>query len=148
MTRRQIVRFHDKLHHWYAQYGRHHLPWRLSDDAYAIYVSEIMLQQTQVKTVLERYYFPFLERFPTLSSLATASEKAVLQSLQGLGYYNRPLHLHAAAKACHGTLPSTIEKLIELPGIGHNTAHAIAAFEFHKPVAVMETNIRRVLSRI
>lgn len=128
--------------------GRKDLPWRQTRDPYAIYVSEVMLQQTQVKTVLERYYFPFLNAFPTLSDLAAAQEEAVLKHWQGLGYYNRAINLHRAAKACAPHLPHNYERLIALPGIGQNTAHAILAFAFHQPVAVLEANVKRVISRI
>ena len=140
--------FHRNLHEWYEAHGRKDLPWRNTQDAYAIYLSEIMLQQTQVKTVLERYYFQFLERFPTLSHLARAKREDVLKAWQGLGYYNRAINLHETAKRCSGTLPSSPETLAALPGIGRNTAHAVAAFAYNKPVAVMEANVKRVLSRI
>lgn len=140
--------FHRKLHQWYGKYGRRDLPWRNTDDPYAIYISEIMLQQTQVKTVLERYYGPFLKRFPTVLALAEAAQDEVLQAWQGLGYYNRALNLHATAKQCGTALPVTVEALNALPGIGRNTAHAVAAFAFRQPVAVMEANVRRVLARI
>jgi A/G-specific adenine glycosylase len=143
-----IRNFHQRLHAWYGKNGRHDLPWRNTNDAYAIYISEIMLQQTQVKTVLERYYFQFLERFPTLESLAKSPSEEVLQAWQGLGYYNRALNMHNAAKACRTALPDNVDALIALPGIGRNTAHAVAAFAYHQPVAVMEANVRRVLSRI
>ncbi len=140
--------FHTQLHHWYEQYGRKDLPWRNTDDAYAIYLSEVMLQQTQVKTVLERFYFQFLKRFPTLHSLAMAKEQDVLSAWQGLGYYSRARNLHAAAKHVKGKLPTNVEELVALPGIGRNTAHAIAAFAHHQSVAVMEANVKRVVSRI
>lgn len=140
--------FHKALHGWYATHGRKDLPWRNTRDAYAIYVSEIMLQQTQVKTVLERFYHPFLKRFPTLKSLADANEKEVLKLWQGLGYYNRAGNLHQAAKACKTRLPRDVQSLMSLPGVGRNTAHAIAAFAYHAPVAVMEANVKRVISRI
>ena len=140
--------FHKRLHRWYAAHGRKRLPWRGTTDSYAIYVSEIMLQQTQVATVMERYYFPFLKRFPTLAALAKAPQNDVLAAWQGLGYYNRALNLHKAAKGCKGILPQTVDELMALPGIGKNTAHAIAAFAYHQPVAVMEANVKRVLSRI
>jgi len=148
ISQARILGFHRQLHQWYAQHGRKDLPWRLTRDPYAIYISEIMLQQTQVKTVLERYYFQFLKRFPTLSMLASAKQDEVLQAWQGLGYYNRATNLHKAAKACDGALPGTAEELIALPGIGKNTAHAIAAFAFHTPVAVMEANVKRVICRV
>gem|GEM_PF-327488 len=140
--------FHRKLHRWYDSQGRKDLPWRVTSDSYAVYLSEIMLQQTQVKTVLERYYFQFLKRFPTLSALASAKQDEVLQAWQGLGYYTRALNLHKAAQRCGGILPETVDGLMALPGIGRNTAHAVAAFAFHQPVAVMEANVRRVLSRV
>jgi A/G-specific adenine glycosylase len=144
----QIKDFHRRLHGWYEANGRKDLPWRNTDDAYAIYVSEIMLQQTQVKTVLDRYYFPFLKRFPTLKALAKAPRRDVLKAWQGLGYYNRATYLHEAAKQCNGALPRSPEALMELPGIGRNTAHAVAAFAWHAPAAVMEANVKRVLTRI
>lgn len=180
--------FHTALHRWYATHGRKELPWRNTDDPYHIYLSEVMLQQTQVKTVLERFYFPFLERFPDLTALAAASEEAVLKAWEGLGYYSRARNLHKAAKLAAArnntpplrgsqraqgentkktvrktvfssnaqsdlvggnvTLPNTIDALMELPGIGKNTAHAIAAFAFHQPVPIMEANLKRVLCRI
>ena len=83
---------HLSLHHWYVRNGRHDLPWRTTDDPYRIWVSEIMLQQTQVKTVLERFYFPFLEAFPTLADLAAADLDDVLKKWEGLGYYNLALN--------------------------------------------------------
>lgn len=143
-----LIQFHRKLSRWYKKHGRHELPWRNTCDPYAIYVSEVMLQQTQVKTVLERYYQPFLNRFPTLASLAKASEKDVLSAWQGLGYYRRAKNLHQTAKLSPKSLPNRIEALEEMPGIGKNTAHAIAAFAYHQPVAVMEANVKRVISRL
>ncbi|MDE3059581.1 MAG: A/G-specific adenine glycosylase [Pseudomonadota bacterium] len=148
MNKKSIADFHRRLHRWYAAHGRRELPWRTTADPYAIYISEVMLQQTQVKTVLERYYFQFLRRFPSLPALAAASRKDVLTAWQGLGYYNRAANLHEAAKRCHGTLPDTVDELMALPGIGRNTAHAVAAFAYRQAVAVMEANVKRVLSRI
>ncbi len=139
---------HKKLHAWYQKHGRSDLPWRHTEDAYHIYVSEIMLQQTQVKTVLERYYFQFLEKFPTLEVLSNASLDEVLKMWEGLGYYTRARNLHACAKASAPTLPSTYEELLKLPGIGKNTASALCAFAYHQPLAVMEANVKRILSRI
>ncbi len=140
--------FHRRLQRWYDAKGRRNLPWRNTNDAYAIYISEIMLQQTQVKTVLERFYFPFMERFPTLASLAKAKPEDVLKMWQGLGYYSRAVNLHKAAMACRDELPDSVEALVALPGIGRNTAHAVAAFAYRQPVAVMEANVKRVVSRI
>ncbi len=144
----QLKEIHQKLHLWYARYGRDDLPWRNTKDAYHIYISEVMLQQTQVKTVLERYYFPFLERFPTLSSLAKAPLDDVLKHWEGLGYYTRARNLHATAKLTAPSLPKEYEALLRLPGIGKNTASAICAFAYHQPLAVMEANVKRVLCRI
>jgi A/G-specific adenine glycosylase len=124
------------------------LPWRNTRDAYRIYISEIMLQQTQVKTVLERYYAPFLARFPTFAALAEAPREAVVKQWEGLGYYTRAANLHAAARASRGVLPGTVEGLLALPGIGRNTAHAVASFAFGLAVPVMEANVRRVLCRV
>ncbi len=139
--------FHTHLHQWYKQHGRHNLPWRKTQDPYAIYLSEVMLQQTQVETVLQRFYFPFLQKFPDLKTLAAASREEVLKSWQGLGYYSRAIHLHATAKQIEH-LPTNVEDLMALPGIGRNTAHAVAAFAYRLPVAIMEANVRRILHRI
>lgn len=142
---------HQALYRWYKAQGRHDLPWRQTDDAYKIWVSEVMLQQTQVKTVLERFYFPFLEAFPSIADLANADLQTVLKLWQGLGYYNRARNLHRAAQQLHqsgrNTLPSDVEALLTLPGIGKNTAHAVASLAFHQPVPVLEANVKRVLAR-
>ena len=138
---------HRKIRKWYRKYGRRELPWRRTDDPYAIYVSEVMLQQTQVKTVLERYYHPFLERFPTLESLADAPLDEVLKLWEGLGYYNRAKNLHRTATLVE-KLPDTADALTTLPGIGKNTAHALLVFAFRQPVPVLEANVKRILCRL
>lgn len=138
---------HDEIQRWYMLHGRRDLPWRNTDHAYNIYISEVMLQQTQVKTVLERYYIPFLERFPSLRALAKAPLDDVLKLWEGLGYYNRARNLHKTATLVDA-LPDTIEALVTLPGIGKNTAHALAAFAFKQPVPVMEANVKRILCRL
>jgi A/G-specific adenine glycosylase len=143
-----IRNFHGALAAWYKTHGRHDLPWRLTRDPYHIWLSEVMLQQTQVATVRERFYFPFLKKFPTITSLATASPESVMKAWEGLGYYRRAGFLHEAAKQAHTGLPTTIEGLLALPGIGRNTAHAIAAFAYHQPVAILEANVKRVVARI
>lgn len=140
--------FHAALHRWYVMHGRRDLPWRTTRDAYAIYISEVMLQQTQVQTVLARFYQPFLRRFPDLQALADAPRDAVLKQWEGLGYYSRAVNLHKAAIASAPVLPRDVDTLQTLPGIGRNTAHAIAAFAYHAPVPVMEANVKRVLCRI
>lgn len=139
---------HDLLYQWYKKNGRHNLPWRNIDDAYKIWVSEIMLQQTQVKTVLDRFYFPFLQTFPTLQDLAQASEDEVLKMWEGLGYYTRARNLHKTAKLCKESLPLSVHELVSLPGIGQSTAHAVAAFAYKTPVPIMDANVKRILYRI
>lgn len=138
---------HQAIIEWYHTHGRLDLPWRNTHDPYAIYLSEIMLQQTQVKTVLERFYFPFLERFPTLQSLAEAPLEDVLKKWEGLGYYTRARNLHNTACQTAPKLPENFEGLIALPGIGRNTAHAILAFAHHQAYPVMEANVKRILCR-
>lgn len=147
-TDKQIKAFHTALHRWYVTYGRRDLPWRNTKDPYEVYISEIMLQQTQVKTVLERYYTPFLQTFPTLAALAAAEHQAVAKQWEGLGYYTRAANLHKAARQSGGALPGTWEELQKLPGIGRNTASAVACFGFGQAVPVMEANVRRVLCRV
>ena len=139
---------HKKLHDWYAKNGRKDLPWRNTDDPYHIYISEVMLQQTQVKTVLERYYFQFLEKFPSLEVLSLADLDEVLKMWEGLGYYTRAKNLHKTAQIIQPKLPKTYEALLKLPGIGKNTASAICAFAYKQNLAVMEANVKRILCRI
>jgi A/G-specific adenine glycosylase len=148
---------HKNIQNWYKTHGRLDLPWRTTNDPYHIYLSEVMLQQTQVKTVLERYYFPFLKKFPTLKALGDANLDDVLKMWEGLGYYNRAKNLHKTAqilsqqgqaRGIAPTLPSDIDALITLPGIGKNTAHAVATFAYKKPVPIMEANVKRILCRL
>jgi A/G-specific adenine glycosylase len=139
---------HDALHRWYLENGRHDLPWRNTDDPYRIWVSEIMLQQTQVKTVLERFYFPFLKAFPTLEDLAAADLDDVLKKWEGLGYYTRARNLHKAARLTSPGMPQTVTELHALPGIGKSTAHAVASFAYHTPVPIMDANVKRILYRV
>lgn len=147
---------HSALLSWYHAYGRANLPWRnLPRDgsyAYHIYISEIMLQQTQVSRVLESYFFPFLARFPTLSALADSSQQEVLHLWQGLGYYSRARNLHACAKLCvkqHSSmLPDSLRALQALPGIGAYTAGAILCFGFGQKASFADSNIARVLQRL
>lgn len=151
-----MKKIHENIYLWYQKYGRVDLPWRTTSNPYHIYLSEVMLQQTQVKTVLERYYYPFLKKFPTLQDLGDAPLDDVLKMWEGLGYYNRAKNLHKTAQLLshgriHGsvpTLPSRIDNLIKLPGIGKNTAHAVTAFAFKQPVPIMEANVKRILCRL
>ncbi len=134
---------------WYGR-ERRALPWRETHDPYRVWVSEIMLQQTRVAAVIE-YYRRFLARFPDVQSLARASESDVLASWSGLGYYRRARAMHAAAQKIvnemAGEFPRTAESLSDLPGIGRYTAAAIASIAFGEPVAVVDGNVERVLSR-
>jgi len=136
---------------WQASHGRNHLPWQQTRDPYRVWLSEIMLQQTQVATVLG-YYPRFLAQFPDVASLAAAPEDAVLALWSGLGYYSRARNLHKCAQAVMalhgGRFPETAEQLATLPGIGRSTAGAIAAFCFSERVPILDANVRRVLTRV
>lgn len=142
--------FRRKLLHWYRHHGRD-LPWRHTRDPYSILVSELMLQQTQVATVIP-YYQRWLRRFPDLGSLAVASESDVLHAWQGLGYYARARNLHAAAKilvAEHGgVFPRDAATLQKLPGLGRYTANAVATFAFDSSVPIVEANTARLFARL
>lgn len=137
------------LLHWYCR-ERRELPWRETRDPYRIWVSEIMLQQTRVAAVIE-YYRRFLARFPDVHSLAKAKESEVLAAWSGLGYYRRARAMHAAAQKIVGELggefPQTAASLAELPGVGRYTAAAVASIAFTEPIAVVDGNVERVLSR-
>ena len=136
---------------WQAAHGRNHLPWQITRDAYRVWLSEIMLQQTQVATVLE-YYTRFLARFPDVRQLAAAAQDEVLALWSGLGYYSRARNLHRCAQiVVHqhgGEFPRTVDELAALPGIGRSTAGAIAAFCFGVRAPILDANVRRVLTRV
>jgi A/G-specific adenine glycosylase len=136
---------------WQRQHGRHALPWQNTTDAYRIWLSEIMLQQTQVAAVLT-YYARFLERFPTLAALAEAPSEDVMALWSGLGYYTRARNLHACAKRVvaeyGGEFPGDPKLLAELPGIGRSTAAAIAAFSCGARAAILDGNVKRVFARV
>jgi A/G-specific adenine glycosylase len=144
------AQFGRALINWYRRSGRD-LPWRGTHDPYAILVSELMLQQTQVATVIP-YHNEWLCRFPDFTALARASENDVLHAWQGLGYYARARNLHAAAKAVvdrhGGRFPRLVEEMQQLPGIGKYTAHAVASFAFDQSVPIVESNTARVLTRL
>jgi A/G-specific adenine glycosylase len=145
-----VPQFAARLVAWQREHGRHALPWQRTRDAYRIWLSEVMLQQTQVATVLP-YYERFVATFPDVHALASAPIDLVLQHWSGLGYYRRAHHLHAAAKAIvelhGGRFPREVEAIAELPGIGRSTAAAIAAFAFGTRAAILEGNVKRVLAR-
>ena len=136
---------------WQRQHGRHALPWQNTRDAYRIWLSEIMLQQTQVAAVLG-YYARFLERFPTVTALAEAPVEDVMVHWAGLGYYTRARNLHACARrvvAEHGgVFPSDPALLADLPGIGRSTAAAISAFSSGTRAAILDGNVKRVFARV
>ncbi len=147
MKKKSYKTIHQNILTWYKQHGRVTLPWRNTTSAYEIYLSEIMLQQTQVKTVLERFYFPFLKRFPTFKDVASAPIDDVLKAWEGLGYYTRARNLHKTAQVTQGILPSSAEKLEELSGIGKSTAHAVACFAFNEALPILDANVKRILYR-
>ncbi len=143
--------FSRNLLHWFDRHGRHDLPWQHPRSPYFVWLSEVMLQQTQVATV-KGYFIRFVARFPTLPALAAADLDAVLSLWAGLGYYSRARNLHACAKLCvaqhAGDLPNTAEQLIALPGIGRSTAGAILAQAFGQKAAILDGNVKRVLARV
>jgi A/G-specific adenine glycosylase len=140
----------DKILTWYGQHQRN-LPWRKTRDPYRIWVSEIMLQQTQVETVIP-YYKRFLTRFPNTRSLAESSLDDVLKVWENLGYYSRARNIHAAAREImtkwKGKVPGTMEGLLSLPGLGPYTAAAVLSIAFGGRVPTVDGNVRRVIARL
>ncbi len=135
---------------WYAKHGRKHLPWQQDITPYKVWLSEIMLQQTQVDTVIP-YFERFISHYPSVQALASAPVDHVLHLWTGLGYYARARNLHKAANAvCNdfaGDFPSSVDELVTLPGIGRSTAGAIISLAFQKPAAILDGNVKRVLAR-
>ncbi len=135
---------------WQKQHGRHDLPWQNTTDPYAIWVSEIMLQQTQVAAVIS-YYGRFMARFPDIACLANAEQDEVLQHWSGLGYYSRARNLHNAAQKVvddfEGNFPQDFDDILSLPGIGKSTAAAISTFAFNHPMPILDGNVKRVFAR-
>jgi A/G-specific adenine glycosylase len=146
----EVAEFAPALLRWQRRHGRHDLPWQSSREPYRRWVSEIMLQQTQVTTVIP-YFLRFMSRFPDVASLAAAELGEVLQVWAGLGYYRRARNLHASARLVvtdyGGVFPDTSDALQRLPGIGRSTAAAIAAFAFNRRAAILDGNVKRVLAR-
>ncbi|WP_159991609.1 A/G-specific adenine glycosylase [Pelistega ratti] len=145
-----MTSFVKRIQAWQQTSGRHHLPWQGTKDPYKVWLSEIMLQQTQVSTVID-YYHRFLERFPTVLSLAQASQAEVMPYWAGLGYYARARNLHKCAQVIaqqyQGQFPSSPKDLQALPGIGESTANAIAAFCFDAITPIMDGNVKRIFTR-
>ncbi|GLU32907.1 A/G-specific adenine glycosylase [Trinickia caryophylli] len=143
--------FAPRLIDWQRRHGRHDLPWQNTRDPYRIWLSEIMLQQTQVSTVIP-YYARFLERFPDVGALAAAPIDEVMALWAGLGYYSRARNLHRCAQAVvelhGGVFPASPEALADLPGIGRSTAAAIASFAFGARATILDGNVKRVLARV
>lgn len=145
-----MTSFSDRVLEWFDTHGRNDLPWQQNADAYRIWISEIMLQQTQVKTVVP-YFERFIASFPTVSALADAELDEVLHHWSGLGYYARARNLHRAAKLIkndrNGELPTTIDELMALPGIGRSTAGAVLSLAHDQRQPILDGNVKRVLAR-
>lgn len=146
-----LTDFSSRLIAWQRVHGRHDLPWQNTRDAYRIWLSEIMLQQTQVATVIP-YYARFLARFPTVEALAAAPIDDVMALWAGLGYYSRARNLYRCAQVVafehNGNFPLSVDALAELPGIGRSTAAAIASFAFGARATILDGNVKRVLARV
>lgn len=151
MSKTLITNFSQKLITWHVRNGRSGLPWQGNRDPYAVWISEIMLQQTQVAAVLERYT-RFMKRFPTIQKLAAAHIDDVLAEWAGLGYYSRARNIHVCAQQViteyGGVFPGDPALLEQLKGIGRSTAGAIAAFAFHKRAPILDANVKRILARL
>lgn len=145
-----VAKFSLALLAWYERHGRKDLPWRQNPTPYRVWLAEVMLQQTQVATVLP-YYQRFLQRFADINALAAADQEDVLKQWAGLGYYSRARHLHRTAQIIAsehgGRFPATLEQLTALPGIGRSTAGAILAIAFKQRAAILDGNVKRVLAR-
>lgn len=144
-------KFQQRLLHWFDCYGRKSLPWQQNKTPYRVWISEIMLQQTQVATVIP-YYERFMHHFPDITALANASDDEMMHLWAGLGYYSRARNLHRAAKMVvhdfNGILPDTDEDLQRLPGVGPSTAGAILAIAYNKRATILDGNVKRVLARL
>jgi A/G-specific adenine glycosylase len=144
------ISFSNRVLKWFDQNGRKDLPWQQNINPYRVWVSEIMLQQTQVKTVIP-YFEKFMSQLPNIKALAEAEEDLVLHLWTGLGYYSRARNLHKTAqiicKDYAGSFPDSVDQLSDLPGIGRSTAGAITSIAFQKPAAILDGNVKRVLAR-
>lgn len=145
------IYFRKHILNWYQRFGRKDLPWQINPNPYRVWVSEIMLQQTQVTTVIP-YFERFMNEFPNIKQLAIANRDLVMQHWAGLGYYARARHLHDTAQIIHekhrGRFPKTLIDLMALPGIGRSTAGAIMALAYEVPAPILDGNVKRVLTRV
>ena len=143
--------FKNRLLSWFNTHGRHDLPWQSNPSGYSVFVSEVMLQQTQVSTVIP-YFLRWMERFPTLADLATAPEDDVMACWQGLGYYSRARNLQKAARYImehyQGEFPRTLDALLEIPGIGRYTAGAVMSFAYNEYGPIVDGNVKRLFCRL
>ena len=146
-----MLNFSDDVVNWQLKHGRHDLPWQVNRTPYGVWVSEIMLQQTQVGTAI-KYFSQFMTAFPDVMSLARSTEDEVLSLWSGLGYYSRARNLLKSARllveAHGGVVPSDYDILISLPGIGRSTAGAILALAYEKKYPILDGNVKRVLARV
>lgn len=147
----KIDHFSHQVLQWFDQHGRKHLPWQQNKTAYRVWISEIMLQQTQVNTVIP-YYEKFMQRFPDIDDLALAPLDEVLHYWSGLGYYSRARNLHKTAAIIvdqyKGVFPKQLSEMMALPGIGRSTAGAILSIAYQQPMAILDGNVKRVLARV
>ena len=146
-----VTSYQQSLLKWFVQNGRHDLPWQGEFDPYHVWLSEIMLQQTQVKTVIP-YFLNFIDAFPSISDLAQANQDEVMKHWAGLGYYARARNLHKAAQhICQkydAIIPSNAQDLLSLPGVGQSTAHAILSIAFNQATPILDGNVKRVFARL
>jgi A/G-specific adenine glycosylase len=150
LSKKSAQQFSQQVLHWYHQQGRKHLPWQQNKTPYRVWISEIMLQQTQVATVIP-YYHRFMASFPDIQSLANADQDKVLHHWTGLGYYARARNLHKTAQIIteqyQANFPETLDEVVALPGIGRSTAAAILSLSLNKHHAILDGNVKRVLAR-
>ena len=141
----------NKVSSWYRGHGRHNLPWRKNITPYRIWISEIMLQQTQVNTAID-YFNKFMQRYPDLKSIKSAKEDDIYALWSGLGYYRRANYIFRAKELIHrdfnGQMPNDFDSLLSLPGIGRSTAGAILSIAFKKPYPILDANVKKVIARI
>jgi A/G-specific adenine glycosylase len=147
----QEIKIGSKISNWYALNGRKNLPWRENITPYRVWISEIMLQQTQVNTAID-YFNRFMKKYPDLAAIKEASEDDIYSLWSGLGYYRRASYIYKAKELIHkdfsGKMPESFEDIISLPGIGKSTAGAILSIAFNKPYPILDANVKKVISRI